>query len=142
MRREKSTEAIIECARLTASFAYLVDHHRYEEMAVLFTEDCTFTRPGASIAGRGALQTFMEARPTDSVSRHICTAPFFETIEADAATAVTYLVFCEGEALNDASLASLGSITTLAEYHDIFKRTASGWKIAARDVRPVMLLKR
>lgn len=131
-------ETLQACAQLTASFAVLVDHQRYDELAALFTEDCAFERPGVNLHGREELRAFMAARPIDAISRHVCTMPLVEQIGPDAARGITYLVFYEGESAPSGP-ASLKGATAFAEYHDEFRRTAEGWRIARRQVRPVMI---
>lgn len=134
----RSDETYAACARLTAAFAVLVDHHRYEELGELFTEDCAFERPGVSLASRADLVAFMNQRPRDQLTRHACTPPLVEDIGDGEASGICYLAFYQGERQEDGS-AKLGGVAALAEYHDVFRRTAQGWRIAKRRVVPVMM---
>lgn len=126
------------CAKLTSAFAFLVDHKRYQELCELFTPDCIFSRPGALLNGRAELLSFMEARPAAGISRHVCSLPFMESVTADQATGVTYLSFYEGQS-SETGPARLNGITAIAEYHDEFRRTVEGWRIARRNVVPIMI---
>jgi hypothetical protein len=124
------------CARLTAAFAVYVDQHRYDDLISLFTEDCVFDRPGALLNGRGELRAFMERRPGGTVTRHTCAPPVLDQVTAQSANGVTYLTFFEGEPSGEGP-ATLKQIA-IAEYHDQFKRTSEGWRIARRRVVPTI----
>jgi hypothetical protein len=126
------------CGRLTASFAFLIDRRRYEELVMLFTEDCHFERPGASVNGRSELLSFMHRRPLDGGSRHVCAAPVFEDTQSDSARSVTYMTFYEGDTSGENPI----KVSGLAEYHDTFKRVKTGWLIHSREVRLAMISKR
>lgn len=133
-----SDETYAACARLTAAFTILVDHHRYDEMGELFTEDCAFERPGVSLTSRTDLVAFMNQRSRDQMTRHACTPPLVEEIAEGEARSICYLVFYQGERREDGS-AKLGGVAALAEYHDVILRTARGWRIAKRQVVPIMM---
>ncbi|WP_336965210.1 nuclear transport factor 2 family protein [Sphingobium aquiterrae] len=133
-----SDEVYAACARLTAAFAILVDAHRNDELGELFTQDCSFERPGVSLGSRAELVTFMSARPRDQLTRHCCTPPLIEQTGEDEAKGVTYLTFYQGEVREEGPGKLLG-VTAFAEYHDLFRKTADGWRIAARRVVPIMM---
>lgn len=131
-------EVYVGCARLTAAFAVLVDAHRNEELGDLFTEDCCFERPGVSLGSRAELVAFMSARPRDQLTRHCCMPPLIEESGEGEARGVTYLAFYQGEPREGAP-GQLNGVTAFAEYHDVFRRTENGWRIAKRRVAPIMM---
>jgi hypothetical protein len=124
------------CARLTAAFAVYVDSRRYGDLVNLFTEDCVFDRPGALLNGRDELRAFMERRPSNTATRHTCTAPVLDQVTAQSANGVTYLTFFEGESSTEGQ----GDVKhiAIAEYRDQFRLTSDGWRIARRHVVPIM----
>jgi hypothetical protein len=133
-----SDKTFAACARLTAAFAVLVDHHRYEELGELFTEDCRFERPGATLSSRAELVAFMSQRDRAQLTRHLCQPPLIVETGPDEATGVTYLAFLQGEA-QEGGVGKLTGVTAMAEYHDLFRKTPGGWRIAERRVVPMMM---
>jgi hypothetical protein len=133
-----SDDVYVACSRLTAAFAVLVDAHRNEELGELFTEHCSFERPGVSLASRADVVTFMSARPRDALVRHCCLPPLIEQTGEGEAKGVTYLTFYQGEP-QEVGPGKLGGVAAVAEYHDIFRKTPDGWRIAARRVVPIMM---
>ena len=129
-----------ECSRLIASFAFLVDHRRYAELVALFSEDGSFERPGSRATGTAALRDLMNARPTTIVTRHVCAIPFFETVSAEQATAVTYVTVYHVEGA-DGRVSEISSPAAIAEFHDVFRRTQQGWRIHQRVAAPVLIFK-
>jgi len=61
------------CHALSIAFANGIDHWRNEEVLALFTEDGTPDRWGQAIIGQAALRQWLEQRPVDVVTRHVCT---------------------------------------------------------------------
>ena len=133
-----SDDVYAACARLTAAFAVLVDQHRNEELGDLFTEDCSFDRPGVSLGSRAELVAFMSSRPRDQLVRHCCMPPLVEQIADDEAHGTTYLTFYQGEP-RDEGPGALRGVTAMAEYRDVFRKTSAGWRIARRQVVPIMM---
>ena len=139
MRERMAIEA--ECGRLVAGYVFLVDRRRYDELVDLFTDDCVFERPDARVEGAAALRDLMAARPAHIATRHLCGLPFFEKVEADEAVAVTYTVMFLGEGTDEGPNEVAGA-AGLAEFHDLFRRTADGWRIAQRTAKPAMIVKK
>lgn len=133
-----SDEVYSACSRLTAAFAILVDAHRNDELGELFTQDCSFDRPGVSLGSRAELVAFMAARPREQLTRHCCTPPLIEQTGEHEAKGVTYLTFYQGE-MNKEGLGKLQGVVAFAEYHDVFRKTSDGWRISARRVVPIMM---
>jgi SnoaL-like domain len=130
-----------DCTRLVTAFAYLVDHRRYTELAALFVDDAHYERPGVVAKGQTELKAFFERRPTNVVTRHICTAPFFEAVGAQEAKSVTYLTIYMEEGRDDTVVETAG-LAGIAEIHDTFRLTPAGWRIAQRVNRLVMQQKK
>ena len=129
-----------ECSRLVTSYAFLVDRRRYAELVDLFTHDADFERPGVKVNGQDAIRSFMEARSVAIATRHVCAPSFFEKVELDEAVSITYLTMFMGEG-TDTGPNDVPGIAGLAEFHDLFRRTAEGWRIASHVARPVMVVK-
>lgn len=130
-----------QCSRLIAAFAYLVDSRRYAELVDLFAPDGSFLRPEIKAEGSAAIAQLMHGRPTTVVTRHICGTPYFESVGAETASAVTYVTVFQVEG-TDGEVAEVSGPAGIAEYHDDFILTPGGWKIASRVARPVFIVKR
>ncbi|AMK19580.1 MULTISPECIES: nuclear transport factor 2 family protein [Sphingobium] len=129
-----------ECNRLVVAYAVLVDRRRYDEMVALFTEDCLFERPGVEAKGSEALRAFLDSRPATIATRHLCSHPFFERVGADEATAITYVTIFHGEG-SDEGPNEVPGVAGLAEFHDVFRLTPNGWRIAHRVAKPTMIVR-
>lgn len=135
--QQSLVETQVCCSGLTSAFAQLVDTGRYEELVELFTEDCEFDRPGAQLRGRAQLLGFMQGRPTDTASRHVCAGTVIESVTETTARGTTLLCYYHGEPGSEGPGKLMG-LTAIAEYRDDFVRTASGWRIARRRVVPML----
>lgn len=129
-----------ECSRLVAGFAFYMDRRRYDDVAGLFTEDCVFERTGAKIKGIDELCMMMANRPAGLVTRHVCAPPFFHRCDAESAQAVTYMMMFRGEG-DDAGPVEVPGVAGVAEFHDVFRRTADGWRIAIRISKTAVVVK-
>ncbi|WP_213958764.1 MULTISPECIES: nuclear transport factor 2 family protein [unclassified Variovorax] len=128
------TEDEAACARLCVDFANHLDARRYAEVLDLFTPNGTLDRMGTVFTGRTAIESFLNGRPTGMVTRHLCTniRVLFES--ADEATGQCYVLFFQGSAEPDGASLAKGP-PSVVEYHDRFRRTASGWRIQERRIR-------
>jgi hypothetical protein len=128
-----------ECSDLVARFAYYVDHREFDKAVALFAIDGIFERPDLKASGREKIAGFFAHRPPSVVTRHLCGQPFFIEIDGDTAKSVTavtlYNTTHEGE-----GLPTVKSPNAVAEFHDTFKKTSDGWKIAHRRGVPVLLI--
>ncbi|WP_245647559.1 nuclear transport factor 2 family protein [Novosphingobium lentum] len=112
-----------DCARLIALYANLNDEGRWEEVAALYAEDGTMTRPtapDAPVVGRAAILAAFRSRPPRT-TRHVCSNVVIDVEGPDAARGTSAMLLFTGA---DAPL--------VGSFHDRFVRTAGGWKIAER----------
>lgn len=115
-----------ECARLIAQYANLNDSGRWEELAMLFTEDGVMSRPSAPeaiIRGRQAILESMRARPPRR-TRHVCSNIVVDvTSSTEACSESAMLLFAE--------FAS----PLAGSFEDRFVLTQHGWRFAERRGR-------
>lgn len=126
------------CARLCVDFANHIDARRYGAWLDLFTEDGVLDRMGTRVSGRAELQRFLEARPATVATCHLCTNVRVERTSDDEATGFCYVLFftgVPGEAGTPATAAGAPSVVT---YHDRYRRTPAGWRIAERRIQMAM----
>ncbi|WP_286370690.1 nuclear transport factor 2 family protein [Variovorax saccharolyticus] len=122
------------CARLCVDFANHLDARRYDAVLALFTEDGTLDRMGTVFAGRAALEVFLAERPADVTTRHLCTNISVHFDAEGDATGFCYVLFFHGRTQEAGMPTALGP-PSVVEYHDRFRRTASGWRIQERRIR-------
>lgn len=83
-----------DCARLINLYAGLNDEGRWPELAALYAEDGSMTRPtapDAPIVGRDAILAAFESRPRRT-TRHICANIVVTALDADNATATSAML--------------------------------------------------
>ncbi len=137
MKLENQLQDEADCTRLCIDFAHHIDTRSYEPVLDLFTDDGKFDRLGTVFSGRDEIRRFLESRPTDVVTRHLCTNIRINMQSPDEATGTCYVLFFSGKAGTDAKLPIPPSAPGVVEYHDAYSRTAAGWRIRERRIRPV-----
>jgi ketosteroid isomerase-like protein len=144
-----STEELIAiehaCTRVLLKSMSTFDDRDFKAFADLFTVDAVFVRanqPSEPLVGREAILVALNARPTDRLTRHLCTNIEIEVLDASRAKGRCYLLsFSTSTSLPDhVGGRPADSIQRMGEYHDQYVRTAEGWKIARRDGKVVMVM--
>lgn len=112
-----------DCAKLIALYANLNDEARWDEVAALYTEGGSMTRPtapDAPIIGREAILAAFKSRPPRK-TRHVCSNVVI-TLEgpASASGVSAMILFTE----NGPPLAG--------SFNDRFELTAEGWRFSER----------
>ncbi|MEM5517201.1 nuclear transport factor 2 family protein [Henriciella sp. AS95] len=137
---DEMQRALIEkqCERLSIRFANYVDQGRAEDVATLFSDDGSFSRAGQVLDGPDQLRAFLEKRPPERVTRHVCTNIDVNLVSPNEATGVTYFLLFEGSRAADSEgPLPLMSPAALGEYHDTFVLTPQGWRIKERSAQAV-----
>jgi ketosteroid isomerase-like protein len=120
------------CERLSVAFANNIDRRDYPAVLDLFAEDAVLDRLGTIIRGKSALSAWLESRPDDILTRHICTNIDIVQNGPAAAEGRTYFTFYKAPATAD--IVAIDGPETIGEYHDSFILTAQGWKILKRKI--------
>lgn len=124
-----------ECHALSIAFANGIDHRRYDEIAALFTDDGTLDRWGQVVTGRAALRAWLDTRPTDIVTRHVCTNFEARRIAPGQAEGFTLFTFYRAAGSDGTDKLPLSGPAMVGEYVDQFRLTSEGWRIARRSIR-------
>jgi hypothetical protein len=135
---QKIDEILIQqaCARLIATYAYLNDERRYEELADLFTDDAVLFRPsapGQAIAGHKAILAALRKRPADAMTFHV-TSDVIIDVENDSMAdgRSRILLFAGTRSAAGAALPEDARPPVPGVFRDRFRLTDQGWKFAER----------
>lgn len=119
-----------EIRALITRAALLADEGSIDDYHLVYSPDATWTMGASTQSGLEEIQaSSRQRRETGTTgpgakSRHIVT-PLHVTVDGDAATAVSYLLFLTGTDVTP-------TIKKFAVYDDEFVRTHSGWRILRR----------
>ena len=120
---------------LLARLAHATDEGTLEEYAACFTEDASITLPGAEpTRGRDNMVASSKARRAaggvgpGSRTRHLVSTTTVQTGDGTA-TSASYIAFYGMEAAGPV-------IKAVLTYHDRFRRTATGWLLCERKIKP------
>ncbi len=125
------------CQRLSVAFANHVDANRADQLIALFADGGTFERAGTVLAAPDQLRDFLDKRPADRTTRHVCTNILIDVADDGTATGVTYFTLFDHEGPAQEPPLPMNLPAAIGEYHDRYIRTADGWRIAQRVVRAV-----
>lgn len=132
-----------ECTRLCHDFAWTVDACQYADFVALFIPDGVFERAGQASHGAGDILKFLDARPTDRVTRHMCSNIRINMTGPDTAKGTcTALMFqATAEKSDDTGEKKPRPLAAAAplvvDYLDDYVLTASGWKFKHRQTHIV-----
>ncbi|HEV8296815.1 MAG TPA: nuclear transport factor 2 family protein [Acidimicrobiales bacterium] len=123
----------LEIRNLIARLAHLADGGDLNEYVSLFTEDASWEMPGGPRRGRADILAGATERRTTgttgpgSATRHVLTTIGVTIDDADTATTDSYWMF-----YGDTTTAP--AVRLMGLYHDTFRRTDEGWKLARREI--------
>jgi hypothetical protein len=114
-----------DCARLVNLYATLNDAARWAELAALYAENGSMTRPtapDAPVIGRDAILAAFEARPPRT-TQHVTANIVVDVIDADTATATSAMLL----------FTAADKPPLVGGFVDRFRRVAGeGWRFAER----------
>jgi hypothetical protein len=89
------------------------------------------------VKGRAEFLAWAEKRQADAETRHLASPPVFISGNEHAAKSVSYFTAYRARKTH-AQLPEYDGPVGIAEYHDDYRKTAEGWRIARRKVFVVM----
>jgi len=121
------------CQRLSMAFSILVDRNDAAGVAALFLPDGSFSRPDMVLASAAEIRAMLEGRSGGRVTRHVCANVLVDAKDSVHASGVTYFTLFTGErAGSEDGPLCMQLPLTVGEYHDLYKKTDDGWRIAER----------
>lgn len=129
-----------ECRKLMLLYCQYVDHLEPEKFANVFTKDA-FYNPAAhpEMNGREEILAWIQEYPRDRLARHVSTNQVIDVVDADRATGTSYAVVYRQEQPVAGTPSENVVPRSIVEYHDTFRRTADGWRIASREYQYTFL---
>ena len=125
-----------ECERLIYAYCHVIDHGEAARVAELFDEDGVWATPEVRCEGREAIRKAFQARQSNQgrISRHVCSTPNIEVVDANHATAVTYLTLYRHDGEPGRRTSPLEGLPEfVGDYRDSFVRTPRGWRFHTRE---------
>ena len=132
MNTEDQLRCERECTRLCHDFAWTVDTLDYDGFVALFAAGGVFERAGQQSRGPEAIRQFLDARPANRLTRHLCTNVRIDMTGPETATGTCLALMYHAPAANAAPLPMPASTPLVAEYVDDYVLTAAGWKFGHR----------
>ena len=121
-----------ECTRLCHDFVWSVDRGDYDAFVALFAADGVFDRAGTPSRGHAAIRAFLDARPTDRVTRHTCSNVRIDMTGPGAARGSCMALMYQATAQQPAQLPLPVSQPIVVDYDDEYVLTPAGWKFKHR----------
>jgi uncharacterized protein (TIGR02246 family) len=125
------------CEDLVHGYAFYRDRHDAVAYADLFTEDAVLVVLGETYRGRDVIRKRLEEAANGPATRHMMSSVRIEAAGPGEATGISYATIWQGPA-SDRPV-PIQQFAAVGEYHDRYRRTAEGWKIARREFVPVFV---
>ncbi len=131
------------CYNLVVDCAQIIDEGRYDDLALVFSEDGIFARPTVPdepIVTRAAIVASFKKRPPNLIGQHLVLNIRVRLTGADSAegTSSIMLYLTESEVPYETGKGRKARGPLLGVYKDQYVRTAEGWRIKDRRGRVTM----
>lgn len=132
MHTEDQQQCERACIRLCHDFAGTVDACNYDAFVHLFSADGTFERGGQRYVGHQAIRGFLDTRPANRVTRHICSNIRIDMTGPTTATGSCSALMFLANAVKGTPLPLPVSPPVVVDYLDDYLLTSEGWKFNRR----------
>jgi len=127
------------CERLCVDYARRVDA-RSEALADLFTEDATLTLVNVDLRGPAEILAYIRRSAEEGrVSRHLCCNITIEVEDATQARGAADMTYFTGRPRDGVVRTPDLRPAGVGTYHDVYRLTPQGWRIASRRFTPAFL---
>ena len=118
------------CETLLLQFMAAVDTFDYEKTIELFSEDCCLDIAGDKIIGKQALAIWLNNRPANRKTRHICTNILFDRLSTEKATSSAVItLYAATSDKRDQQPPLIAGPAAIVDLTNEFSLTPFGWKI-------------
>lgn len=125
------------CSRLVIDFANGMDRRDYPGVMALFAENATLDRAGLVMRGSQEIRAFLDQRPAQSMTRHLCSNIRVQQRSEDKADGSCYVQFFQSTPAQGEPLPVKASVVAVAEYALVFERQQDDWRIQDLRIRSV-----
>ena len=134
---------IQSCYNLVVDCASIIDESRYDDLALIFSEDGIFARPTVPdepISGRATIIAAFKKRPANKLGQHLVLNIRVKLTGADSAegTSAIMLFMSDTETPFENGKGRKANGPLCGLYKDVYVRTAEGWRIKDRRGRVTM----
>ncbi len=119
-----------DCINLVTDYAIYRDSFNADGFSNLFTENASLTVGGQTWVGRAEIGKRIEGLKNGSSIRHLMSTIRITPVDADNATGISYATIYSAPAGSN----TVEGFALIGEYHDVFVRTAEGWRIQQREL--------
>lgn len=131
------------CYNLVVDCAQIIDESRYDDLALIFTEDGIFARPTVPdepISGRSTIVAAFKKRPASLVAQHLVLNIRVRLTGTDTAegSSSIMLYMTNADIPFETGKGRKASGPLCGLYRDVYVRTAEGWRIKDRRGRVTM----
>lgn len=120
------------CAMLVARYCHSADLREHQAFAELFAPDGEWLRAGMHMRGREEIFRFMESRPPQALTRHVCGSIDIDVIDADHACGFSYTTVYREANYKGTGTARLAQPEMVVDYRDEYVRLQGHWHISKR----------
>lgn len=123
-----SLQAVHDITHVIHEYARLVDLNRTAEQAMCFTDDGVADYYGSDVVGRDAIAALLGP----AVDRWIASCHTISNIQIELVSATSATSVCYVHAWHRVDPSGAGDFEVRGQYHDVWRVTAEGWRIARR----------
>jgi len=127
--------------KLCQSFSYYLDYRIYDRLTDLFTDDAEWGRVIEVHHGKQEIRRALDSRDPNIATRHFVTSFMFEHQDEKTVNGIIGCYSLFGPTQSSGVLpASFGALHGhVLDFHDVYRLTDHGWKIARRIAKAVLL---
>ena len=128
------------CTGLCLDYSYLADSSQLDAWAALFAEDAELILLGQTHKGRAAIRASVNSENRDKLATFHSLSNIRMAVLSDveAHGTVGIVLYVAPKVNGVGSATSLGP-AAIGAYHDIYRKTAEGWRFARREFLPSMM---
>ena len=135
---DSTNDIVTACERLVVVYALARDQQDADAYVDVFTEDARLVIQGQTFNGRDAIRQRTAEWSETLVARHLMTTIQITPVDNSTATGIAYtLIMAADVDRGTTGPIPVESFRVMGEYHDVFKLTEDGWKIARREFKVV-----
>jgi len=128
------------CTGLCLDYSYFADSSQMDAWAALFAEDAEMVLMGQTHKGRAAIRASVNTDNRDKVATfHSLSNIRIGVLSDTEAHGTVGIVLYMAPKVNGMGSAASLAPAAIGAYHDVYRKTAEGWRFARREFIPSMM---